>query len=70
MSDLENSFITQINKVYNMCVGSDTYGSTTEFYDEDGVILMTATEENNKIIFKFTEDSEIYEYEELEASNA
>lgn len=69
MSDLENNFIEQINRVYNMCIGCDTYGSTTEFYDEDGVILMTATKENNKIIFKFTEDSEIYEYEELDKDN-
>lgn len=63
---LENEFIERINEVYDKCTGFETYGNTTEFFDEDGVVLMTAEkEENKKIIFTFTEDSQSYEYEEL-----
>lgn len=68
MEKVENNFIEKINRVYDQCSGYETYGSTTEFYDEDGVVLMTATEdEGNKIIFTFTEDSESYAYEEVES---
>lgn len=67
MNNVENSFIQRINDVYEKCSGFETYGSTTEFYDEDGVVLMTATEEDsNKIAFVFVEDAETYVYEEIE----
>lgn len=66
MKKIENDFINKINEIYNKCSGHETYGSTTEFYDEDGVVLMTATEEDGKIIFAFTEDSECFEYQEVD----
>lgn len=66
MQTVENTFIEKINDVYKKCSGFETYGETTEFFDEDGVVLMTAVEkEDNKILFTFIEDFESYEYEEL-----
>lgn len=66
MEKIQNSFIEKINAVYDKCVGNETYGSTTEFFDEDGVVLMTATEEEgNRIVFTFTEDYESYVYDQV-----
>lgn len=68
----ENEFIKKINNVYRQCDGYETYAQTTEFYDEDGVVLMTATQiDEHKIEFTFTEDGEIFEYETVnkEAGN-
>ena len=61
---LQNDFIEKINNVYEKCVGTSSYGSTTEFYDEDGVILMCATQNSNgKILFNFGEDDD-FEFQE------
>lgn len=60
---LEKDFIEKINKVYDKCEGNESYGNVTEFYDEDGVVLMTAEDKDDKtIIFTFTDDESIYEY--------
>lgn len=63
---VQNKFIEKITQVHEKCSGFETYGSTTEFYDEDGVVLMTATEEGGKITFAFTEDDESFEYEQID----
>ena len=56
---LQNDFIEKINNVYEKCIGTSSYGSTTEFYDEDGIILMCATQDSNgKILFNFGEEDD------------
>ena len=60
---LQNIFIEKINKVYDQCVGYEQFGNVTEFYDEDGVRLMTCSEENGKLIFSFSEDDENNSFE-------
>lgn len=63
---LENEFIKKVNDVYKQCVNNETYGETTEFFDEDGVVLMTATAvDGHKIVFSFSDsEAEQYCYEE------
>lgn len=55
---MENEIVAKIKEVSEKAVGCETYGSVTEFYDEDGAVLMTAEEKNNgQVLFKFS-DSE------------
>lgn len=64
---LEQEFIKKINEVYEKCTSYETYGNITEFYDEDGITIMTATEDENKIIFQFGDFSDVnYEYSTIE----
>ena len=63
MNNIENEFIKKINDVYDKCYGSETFGNVTEFYDEDGVVLMTSTEEGEKITFKFSEGNDEENFE-------
>lgn len=59
-----NKFIAGINKILAKCTGAEEYGDTTEFYDEDGVVLMTAIQTGPKrVTFTFGEDGESYEYD-------
>lgn len=53
--DRKNEFIELINKVFSECAGFETYGATTEFYDEDGIVLMTAVEDESgkNVTFNF-----------------
>lgn len=54
---VQNDFIQRINDVYRECYGFQNFGSTTEFYDEDGVVLMAATQESpENINFAFADD--------------
>lgn len=66
MDKTQNEFITKINEVYDKCNGSEQYGDTTEFYDEDGVVLMTVTEDlsTNKLTFSFSDNNENYIFDE------
>lgn len=64
----EHEFIQHINSVYDKCDGYETYGNTVEFFDEDGIVLMlaTSTEDSNGINFKFSEDSENFNFKTIE----
>ena len=56
-------FIERIKKVYDTCDGNESYDNVVEFYDEDGVVLMTAEDlDENTIRFTFTDDEQIYDY--------
>lgn len=58
----ENMFIERIKEVYDMSVGSEDYGDTTEFYDECGCCLMTCTEKSENVLeFRFM-DGEQFDY--------
>ena len=64
---IEVEFIEKIKKIYEECSGAESFGNTTEFYDEDGVVLMTASEgveEQGTITFFFTETGESFLYKE------
>lgn len=49
----EKLFMSRILAVYKKCSGLETYGDTTEVYDEDGLVIMTTTKEEDGIIFNF-----------------
>ena len=54
---MESKFIQCVNKAARRSVGHETYGDTTEFYDEDGAVVMTATQTGrNTVSFKFGND--------------
>lgn len=59
-----NEFIEKINEVYKNSVGYEDFGNTTEFFDEDGCVVMTIQSlPNGRLLFSFgTEES--YEFEE------
>ena len=60
---MEKDFIERIKKVYDTCDGNESYDNVVEFYDEDGVVLMTAEDlDENTIRFTFTDDEQIYDY--------
>ena len=66
----EHEFIKKVNEVYKECIGYESYAETTEFYDEDGVVLMTATQISaNKIEFAFSDDGETFEYETVKQND-
>lgn len=65
---IEVEFVEKIQKIYDECSGYEVFGDVTEFYDEDGVVLMTATEnqeEQGTITFSFTENGESFVYKEV-----
>jgi hypothetical protein len=58
---VDNEFISNIVSIYRKCAGYETFGETTEFYDEDGCVLMTATENGvNRVQFRFAEDGQVF----------
>lgn len=61
MTQVQSDFIEKISQVNKNCIGNETAGNFVEFYDEDGVILMSCEKENNKLIFTF-QDGSVYEY--------
>lgn len=64
MDKVTNDFINKINKVYEQCVGYETFGDTIEFFDESGCILMSITENGpDKIQFMFADD--LYDYTKM-----
>lgn len=55
----QNEFLDKIKNIYENAVGHETYGDTTEFYDEDGVVLMTATQRaDGQVVFDFGENNQ------------
>lgn len=70
MENLNNKqqFIEDMSKAKRYIVGNETYGDLTEFYDEDGCIVLTVcvNAEKNTLIFNFILSGNTYEYEEKE----
>lgn len=66
---IENEFVEKVNSTYKACVGYETFGQVTEFYDEDGAVLMRSTAElDGKIVFEFPDSNSLFEYEEVLAA--
>lgn len=65
MSDTMQDFLSMVKKVYENNVGYETYGDVTEFYDEDGVVLMTMQEvPGGKMRFAF-DNGEVFDMNEV-----
>ena len=65
MSDTMQDFLSMVKKVYENNVGYETYGDVTEFYDEDGVVLMTMQEvHGGKMRFAF-DNGEVFDMNEV-----
>ena len=61
---IQDDFLKKVLYVQNNCIGSESFGDTTEFYDEDGIVLMTVDQSNsNKMVFSFDYGEEVYEFE-------
>lgn len=59
LEQVENKeFFDKLTKVYEECIGTETFGSRTEFYDEDGILIMSAEELVDKTVFSFGIDDE------------
>ncbi len=59
-----DTFIDRVKNVYENCAGNEEFGSTTEFYDEDGVVLMTCTEQSSNVLTFTFPDGESYDYQQ------
>ena len=62
----KNEFLDLIRKYQDKVVGYETYGDTTDFYDEDGCVLFTTTpdqEKPNYLVFNFPEIEESFVFE-------
>lgn len=62
-------FLNKLDEVYKNSVGTEDYGECTEFFDEDGCVLMVMrVVSKNKIEFHFDgengNDSFVYETED------
>ena len=68
MNKMENSsLIMCVNKAIARCVSYEEIGDVTEFYDEDGCVVMTAASDDmHKIEFTFPQDDVSFELEEKE----
>lgn len=61
-----SSFLEKIKDIQSRIVGYEEYGSTTEFYDEDGVVLMqTDTMENGEVYFYFSDENSMFCYKTM-----
>ena len=75
MENTQVEFIERIKDVENKSVGHETYGNVTEFYDEDGVVLMVSTikeddEETGLQATEFSFKSDKYTEEEVNEEEA
>lgn len=60
---LQRDFLECVKDVEKQFQGHETYGDFTEFYDEDGVVLLTISEkEENQdaLLFYFTTNDQSY----------
>lgn len=65
ITSAQKDFIQKIKNVYLNCNGYETFGNFTEFYDEDGCVLMTATQSaSNTINFSF-DNNESYRFQQV-----
>lgn len=69
-----NDFLTRIDEVYKNAVGTEDYGEYTEFFDEDGCVIMRMrTISENKTEFSFDgeggNESYLYETDENHLEN-
>lgn len=53
---IKDKFDELIAEVTRKMVGFQDFGSTVEFYDEDGVVLLVITKDNGKCSFTFGTD--------------
>jgi hypothetical protein len=65
---MQNTFIKMVEDVFKKCVHYDTFGDVTEFSDEDGCVLMTATQTGrNTIQFRFNDDENLsFDYQMID----
>jgi hypothetical protein len=62
---LKDEFINKIEKIEKDIYGSEDYGDFTEYYNEEGaVILVTTIKDNNTISFDFLDGSPAYIFKE------
>lgn len=66
-TELQKDFLNKVKNVYNECIGFQDFGSSTEFFDESGVILMVTTQkEDGSIEFDFGDKK--FDYKEKNKS--
>lgn len=54
LESVENKeFFEKLNKVYEEVEGTSEFGSRTEFYDEDGVLILAVEEQGEQTVFSF-----------------
>lgn len=54
LENVENKeFFEKLNKVYEEVEGTSEFGSRTEFYDEDGVLILAVEEQGEQTVFSF-----------------
>lgn len=54
LESVENKeFFEKLNKVYEEVEGTSEFGSRTEFYDEDGVLILVVEEQGEQTVFSF-----------------
>ena len=54
LENVENKeFFEKLNKVYEQVEGTSEFGSRTEFYDEDGVLILAVEEQGDQTVFSF-----------------
>lgn len=59
LENVENKeFFEKLNKVYEQVAGSEEFGSRTEFYDEDGVLILSVEEQGEGTVYSFGIDDE------------
>lgn len=51
-------FFEKLAKVWKETLGSETFGTRTEFYDEDGILIMSYEEQGENLLFTFGIDDE------------
>lgn len=59
LENVENKeFFEKLNNVYDQVEGTSEFGSRTEFYDEDGILILAVEEQGDKTVFSFGLDDE------------
>lgn len=62
-ADLQKEFLSKLTKLEKNILGYESYGDFSEFYDEDGVVLLGVYPDKKKdenLVFKFMEDESEY----------
>lgn len=64
---INSKFLTCVNKAAAKATDFEVIGDTTEFFDEDGCVVMTARDHGKgKILFEFPESDSAFDLEEIE----
>ena len=66
----QNEFLEKIREIQNQIAGYDNLGGHTEYYDEDGVVLMESNQlENGMVEIRFSNNpDEVYNFNLLKAN--